>query len=167
MSDFDPEQLAGEVLAFIAERDSLQLATHDKHNHLNISYAPFAVVDDHFYILISQLARHCNNLLEVPELSLMLIEDESQCKNPFARRRLTYQSVARAVERDTEQWNEGMNALTERFGPFVRQLSALGDFVLFRLSARDGLFIKGFGRAFSLANKGLAEVLQLVGKDNR
>ena len=167
MSDYDPKQLAEEILAFIAERDSIQLATRDKSNHLNISYAPYAVVGEHFYILISQLAQHCNNLLDVPELSLMLIEDEAQCKNPFARKRLTYQSVARRIDRDSELWDEGIEALTTRFGPFVKQLAALGDFIMFRLTARDGLYIKGFGRAFSLSDKSLADVLHLVGRDNR
>ncbi|WP_428240070.1 HugZ family protein [Gynuella sp.] len=167
MTDVDPEQLSAEIRTFISKRTSLQLATHDKHKQLNVSYAPFAVMGEQFYILISQLARHCSNLQEVPESSIMLIEDETQCHNPFARKRLIYQVSAHSIERGSASWDEGMAALIERFGPFAKQLSSLADFELFRLKVKDGQYVKGFGRAFSLTGNDLSEVDDLMGQDKK
>src|SRR5574343_191925 len=98
------ERLQGRLQPEIREfRDTcrtLQLATVDADGQPNASYAPFVLLEDGYYVLISTIARHARNLLQVPRVSLMLIEDESTSRELFARKRLTFDARADKVERD-------------------------------------------------------------------
>lgn len=55
-------------------------------------------------MLISHIARHARNLEVNPQVSIMMIEDETEAKQLFARKRLTFDAVASMVERDSELW---------------------------------------------------------------
>ncbi|NRD73208.1 heme utilization protein HutZ [Shewanella sp. VB17] len=152
------EKLLSEIESFKAERSTLQLATQDKAGVPNASYAPFALADDGFYILVSQLARHGTNLMESSLVSVMLLEDETEAKTIFARKRLTFDAVAELVERDSEAFTKGVAALSTRFGEMIDNLSQLTDFNLFKLNPKKGLYVKGFGQAFSLSGSELLDV---------
>lgn len=152
------EKLLPEIERFKTERSTLQLATQDAAGVPNASYAPFALADDGFYILVSELARHGTNLKESPSVSVMLLEDESEAKTVFARKRLTFDAVAELVARDSELFTKGVAALSERFGEMIDNLSQLKDFNLFKLSPQQGLYVKGFGQAFSLTGNELLDV---------
>ena len=94
------EKLLPEIEEFKAQRSTLQLATQDADGVPNASYAPFALADDGFYILVSELARHGTNLQASDKLSVMLVEDESESKSVFARKRLTFDATAEVVARE-------------------------------------------------------------------
>ena len=152
------EKLLPEIEAFKASRSSLQLATKNAAGVPNASYAPFALADDGFYILVSELARHGTNLRESSQVSVMLVEDESQAKTIFARKRLTFDAHASLVARETEAFAKGVAALSARFGEMIENLSVLKDFNLFKLTPHHGLYVKGFGQAFSLTGSELLDV---------
>ncbi len=101
------ERLLPEIESFKAERSTLQLATQNKAGVPNASYAPFALADDGFYILVSELARHGVNLKESSMVSVMLLEDETEAKSVFARKRLTFDAVAELVARDSLGFDKG------------------------------------------------------------
>ncbi|MGS0673703.1 heme utilization protein HutZ [Shewanella sp. 0m-4] len=152
------DKLLPEIEAFKAERSTLQLATQDANGVPNASYAPFALADDGFYILVSELARHGTNLKAVNRLSVMLLEDEAEAKSVFARKRLTFDATAELVDRESEVFTKGVAALSARFGEMIDNLASLGDFNLFKLNPHHGLYVKGFGQAFSLSGAELLEV---------
>ncbi|MGU3843095.1 pyridoxamine 5'-phosphate oxidase family protein, partial [Vibrio diabolicus] len=97
-------RLGPEIKEFRQERRTLQLATVDAEGRPNVSYAPYVHNQEGYFVLISKIARHARNLLENPNVSLMMIEDEESSKQLFARKRLTFDAVANVVERDTEMW---------------------------------------------------------------
>ncbi|MGI2039644.1 heme utilization protein HutZ [Shewanella frigidimarina] len=152
------EKLLPEIEEFKAQRSTLQLATQDADGVPNASYAPFALADDGFYILVSELARHGTNLQASDKLSVMLVEDESESKSVFARKRLTFDATAEVVARDSETFTKGVAALSARFGEMIDNLAALKDFNLFKLNPHHGLYVKGFGQAFSLSGAELLDV---------
>ncbi len=152
------EKLLPEIEEFKASRSSLQLATKNVSGVPNASYAPFALADDGFYILVSELARHGTNLKESSKVSVMLIEDESEAKTIFARKRLTFDAHASIVDRETEVFTKGVAALSARFGEMIDNLSILKDFNLFKLTPHHGLYVKGFGQAFSLTGSELLDI---------
>ena len=76
-------KLLPEIEEFKRARSTLQLATQDASGIPNASYAPFALADDGFYILVSELARHGTNLKASNILSVMLVEDENEAKSVF------------------------------------------------------------------------------------
>jgi len=152
------EKLLPEIEEFKAQRSTLQLATQDADGVPNASYAPFALADDGFYILVSELARHGTNLKASKKLSVMLVEDESESKSVFARKRLTFDATAEIVARDSETFTKGVAALSNRFGEMIDNLAALNDFNLFKLNPHQGLYVKGFGQAFSLSGAELLDI---------
>ncbi len=109
-------RLEPEIKEFRQERQTLQLATVDADGRPNVSYAPFVQNQEGYFVLISKIARHARNLLENPQVSLMMIEDEEGAKQLFARKRLTFDAVASVIERDTQLWHQVITQMEERFG---------------------------------------------------
>lgn len=127
---------------------TLQLATVDSQGIPHISYAPFVRQDEHFFIYLSQLASHTEFLQQTPKASLMIIRDEAQSQNLFARERII-------VEADVEVLDQVANDtvlshMEASLGGTVALLRSLPDFILFRLSAVSARYIAGFGKAFQL-----------------
>lgn len=154
-------RLAPEIQEFRDSRKTLQLATVDKEGKPNVSYAPFVLQEDGYYVLISEIARHARNLAENPAVSLMMVEDEDTAKQLYARKRLTFDANVEVVERDTEKWNAAIAGLKERFGEIIDGLSTLQDFKLFRFIPQQGLFVKGFGQAFQVSGDDLIDFVHL------
>ncbi|PCD89364.1 Pyridoxamine 5'-phosphate oxidase [Vibrio mediterranei] len=154
-------RLGPEIKEFRQERKTIQLATVDEEGRPNVSYAPYVQNQDGYFVLISQIARHARNLEKNPDVSLMMIEDESDSKQLFARKRLTFDAVASIVERDTEQWQAVIAQMQDRFGEIIDGLSQLQDFILFNLKAEQGLFVKGFGQAYQVSGDDLVDFVHL------
>ncbi|MGR5298345.1 heme utilization protein HutZ [Vibrio mediterranei] len=154
-------RLGPEIKEFRQERKTIQLATVDEEGRPNVSYAPYVQNQDGYFVLISQIARHARNLEKNPNVSLMMIEDESDSKQLFARKRLTFDAVASTVERDTEQWQAVIAQMQDRFGEIIDGLSQLQDFILFNLKAEQGLFVKGFGQAYQVSGDDLVDFVHL------
>ncbi|APC89333.1 heme utilization protein HutZ [Vibrio parahaemolyticus] len=154
-------RLGPEIKEFRQERRTLQLATVDSEGRPNVSYAPYVQNQEGYFVLISQIARHARNLLENPNVSLMMIEDEDSSKQLFARKRLTFDAVATVVERDTEMWQLVVGQMKARFGDIIDGLSQLEDFELFNLKAEKGLFVKGFGQAYQVSGDDLVDFVHL------
>ncbi len=156
----NPEETLGQLLN---QAKTLQLATLDALGEPSISYAPF-VQDDagHFYIFVSLLSNHTQEMLQHPQLSILLIEDEQDARQIFARTRASYRCTAQVVERAAVEYAPLLDAMEVRFGNVMGLLRGLGDFVMFRLVPQSGRFVMGFGQAFVLAGEGLRE-LQHIG----
>lgn len=154
-------RLGPEIKEFRQECRTLQLATVDAEGRPNVSYAPYVQNQEGYFVLISKIARHARNLLENPNVSLMMIEDEESSKQLFARKRLTFDAVANVVERDTEMWHQVVGQMKERFGEIIDGLSQLEDFVLFNLKPESGLFVKGFGQAYQVSGDDLVDFVHL------
>lgn len=145
--------------ALLENTRTLQLATLDSQGLPAISYTPFVRDDSgRFYIFISELASHTQDLLRQPKAAVMLIEDEQETRQIFARTRVTWQCVAEPVGRDTAVFPQILDTMERRFGNVISLLRGLGDFMLFRLQPQSGRFVMGFGKAFVLAGEGLQEL---------
>ncbi|MGD8116130.1 heme utilization protein HutZ [Vibrio sp. TRT 29B02] len=154
-------RLEPEIKEFRQARRTLQLATVDENGRPNVSYAPYVQNQDGYFVLISEIARHARNLQVNPSVSIMMIEDEGDSKQLFARKRLTFDAIASVVERDSKQWNLVIAQMKERFGEIIDGLSQLQDFVLFNLKAEQGLFVKGFGQAYQVSGDDLVDFVHL------
>ncbi|MCK3655202.1 heme utilization protein HutZ [Pasteurellaceae bacterium Macca] len=154
-------RLGPEIQALKQQVKTIALATVDQAGNPNVSYAPFVINNGEYQVLISTIARHARNLLDVPKVSLMLIEDESASREIFARRRLTFDATARVVERHSPEWESSILALKARHGELVDQLAQLEDFKLFCFKPEQGLFVKGFGKAFQVSTDDLVSFVHL------
>lgn len=154
-------RLGPEIQELKAQCKTIMLATVGSDGNPNVSYAPFAISNGEYQVFISTIARHARNLQDVPKVSLMLIEDESKSRQIFARRRLSFDATARVVERETNEWKEGIAALKARQGNLIDELSRMKDFHLFSFKPTQGLFVKGFGQAFQVSNDDLVSFVHL------
>lgn len=140
--------VAPKVKELIDRTKSVILATVDAEGNPNSSYAPFVQVGNTFYILVSFMARHTKNLSEGRKTSVMFIEDESATKQIYARERLTIETTASQIERDSEIWNTVVATLKENHGKVVDVISEMGDFILIALQPVKGSYVNGFGSAY-------------------
>jgi putative heme iron utilization protein len=147
-----------DISTLIESRKSLLIASLNNHNLPEISATPFIKKGLKFYVFISELSSHTQNLKAYSKLSVMLIEDEQDTKNPFARKRLSYECVASIIAKNTENWQTLLDAFEERQGKTVSLLKQLPDFHLFELTAILGNYIEGFGKAYRLSGENLEHI---------
>ncbi|NGN96443.1 heme utilization protein HutZ [Grimontia sp. S25] len=154
-------RLGPEIQEFRDSRNTLQLGTVDKEGKPHTSYAPFAFSEMGYYILVSDLATHGQNLKHRKAVSIMMIEDESEARSIFARRRLSFDTNAELIERDSEHWTTAIQVMRDRLGEMIDNLSQLGDFNLYRLNPVIGRYVKGFGQAFDVSGEDMLSVIHL------
>ena len=159
-------KLLPEIEAFKQSQHCLMLATVDSHHQPNVSYTPYALADGSFYIMVSDLAKHGQNLKVNPKLSVMMVEDEQQTQAIYGRKRLTFEVSARRIDRAQSEFMTGVQALVARFGEMPEQLSQLADFNLYQLTPQHGLFVKGFAQAFEVSGADLTAVTWATGDNN-
>ncbi len=150
--------------ALIDSRKSLILASLNNENLPEASATPFLKSGDRFYIFISDLASHTQNIKQNPKLSIMLIEDELEAKNAFARKRLSYECQATIIEKTHANWAIILDKFEEKQGKTVSMLKLLPDFHLVELTTISGNYIEGFGKAYRLTGEGLQQAVLQTGK---
>lgn len=96
----------------------------------------------------------------------MLIEDEQNASQIFARIRLSYNCNVEVVERADECYETILNTMEKRFGNIVEMLRSLPDFVLFQLKPTSGRLVMGFGQAFDLTGEKLQKFLPVKPKSS-
>ncbi len=156
-----------EVESFLETFQALVMASLTPEGSPHASTAPYVRVENDFYILISTVAQHGRNLLSSPTVSLLFVEDESQCLQPFARKRVTIEAVVSEVSRDDDTYSIVIERLKTHFDvDLVTSLTQMGDFHLFKLSPKSGSVVMGFGRAYRL-DENLEIMTQIMGQHQK
>lgn len=109
------------------------------------SYAPYVFENQHYYFLISKIAKHYTNLVNNSNASIMFIEDESKTPNIFFRKRLSY---AVSTELDIKD-DSVKEAFVNRFGDMANMLFKM-DFVIVKCIIENGRLIIGPGQAYDI-----------------
>lgn len=163
MAQFD--EILAAYQAFPERRQSLMLSTVNPNGTPHASYAPF-VRDEagKLYIYVSGLSAHTQNLEQQGQVSVLLIDDEAETQQMFARNRLTYDCQVQPLERDTLQWQSITSRFESRFGNIVQMLRQLGDFQVFQLTPYAGRFVVGFGAAYDIDPDNPSQLVQVKGK---
>jgi putative heme iron utilization protein len=138
---------------------SALLSTINADGSPQASYAPF-VMDETYqiYIFTSGLSAHTHNLLRTGQVSLLLIEDEADASQIFARQRLTYDCQAQVLPRHAPEWEAIADSFEVRFGQIIQMLRSLEDFQIFCLSPQAGCFVMGFGAAYTVNPHNLSQL---------
>jgi len=152
-----------EVESFLEIFQTLIMASLTPEGEPHASTAPYVRMGTDFYILISTVAQHGRNLLVNPKVSLLFVEDESQCVQPFARKRVTIEANVTEITREDEQFGQAIERFSAHFdSELVTSLTQMGDFHLFRLSPKSGSVVMGFGKAYRL-DENLEVQTQIMG----
>lgn len=152
----DHDKLQLDYLNFPTRVKTLVLSTVNDQASPHASYAPFVVDENrHFYIYVSQLSAHTTHLLASKSAAIMLIEDEAQTVQMFARKRLTYECTCQRVSRNTKQWKSLITQFEEKFGNIMLTLRSLTDFEMIKLVPHSGRYVAGFGAAHEVDSNDL------------
>lgn len=154
-----PEQLLAELKS---KRQSVLLSTIGEQGDPHSGYTPFIENDGDVLVFVSQLALHTRDMLSDPRVSVMMIDDESDTSQIFARTRATYQCRAKRIHREDEHYEPLLKQFQARHGKMISLLRQLPDFVLFRLSPHQGRFVMGFGKAYELTGENFDQFEQVT-----
>lgn len=141
------------ILELITTQKSLHLSTLNADGFPQASYAPyyFDKQSQQFFVMLSGLSAHTDNLINKPIGSIMIIADESASQQIFARQRVNYQINAVIVEDEMDK-DIITGAMLERFGEIISTLTSLPDFRIFALQPNNGVYVQGFGGAFNIVS---------------
>ena len=148
---------------FFKSRKTLILSTQSKEGIIETSVAPFVFADGVFYIYISELAKHTQNLIQqlhsfdvkpglndnLSQVSGLLLSDEAQTEQLFARERITLQLNVSEVSKESKRYQTIVSLFSKEFGEVVTMLKSLPDFHMFALRTIKGGYVRGFGQAFA------------------
>lgn len=154
--DFD--QVREQYNAMAEQFDTLLLGSSSADNKPLSSYAPFLKQGNDYFVFISELASHTQNLQSNPQCSVLFIQDEKEAKHLFARQRLTLECEVVEVDRHTERFEQVMDGFVVKFGKFMSMMREMQDFHLFRLSPVSGNYVAGFAQAYELSGDDLSQV---------
>lgn len=154
-------EIVESILKLINTQQSLFLSTLDRQGNPSASYAPYLCIEKEsaFYIFISDLSEHTQQLLDNPIASVLIAADEQNTQQIFARHRLTYRVKADCLGQAALKRQAVLLLMQQRFGSIMDVLSGLSDFKLFKLTAQQGRYVKGFGNAF-IIEQGLTSHIQ-------
>lgn len=124
------------------------LSTMTKNGEVDTSYSPYFFDGNDYYILISDLAPHSQNMKDNSNISFLIIDDESNTKNIYARRRLSFHATTSIVERESELFDNIIDQLAKRVSKMVYMLAEMKDFNLFKIRPTVGRLVLGFGKTY-------------------
>ena len=124
-----------------------------------VSMVTFATARNGSLILhVSRLATHTQDMLDNPEVSLLITESEAVGKMPQALARATVQGRAKMLDRDSEKYADAREIYLSRF-PDAAPLFEFSDFSIFVIEPVSARFIAGFGKAVTVTGDDFATAL--------
>lgn len=144
----DQEVVLGNFQQLLSDIDTLVLATVDSDGTPNASVVPYLHCEGSFYILTSGLSEHTQHLLSEKDIGVLVLRDEQDTRNIFARERISMRCAVAQVTENQEEILDGMEA---QLGKTVGLLRTLPDFTLFQLIPKSVRYVAGFGKAYTVS----------------
>ncbi len=109
-----------------------------------------------FYLHLSRLAVHTQNLQAEARASLMIAQPDRGTGDPQALPRVSLQATAEALAKDSSECAAAQARYIEKF-PESAPIFDLADFDLYRLTPHEGRFIAAFGRILRVSAEHLRQ----------
>ena len=103
-----------------------------------------------FYIHVSRLAWHTQDMLQNPRVALSVAETDDRREDPFTLARVTVRGEALQISNVDSSFEQMKSAWLTRF-PKQAINFELADFSFWRIAPRDARFVAGFGRIHNLS----------------
>ena len=127
-----------------------------------VSMVTYAAAKDGSLILhVSRLAAHTQDMLDNPDVSLLITESEAVGKMPQALARVTVQGRAKMLDRDSQEHTDAREIYLSRF-PDAASLFEFADFNIFIIEPVSARVIAGFGQAVTISAEDLAAALSVA-----
>ena len=131
-----------------------------------LSMTPFAVMPDGsgLVIHVSRLATHTNDMLEHPQVAMMVMGQPGSSESPLALPRLSLQGLAHPCSPDDSAYGAAKAAYLRRL-PDSEELFSFGDFSLFTVTVQSARLVAGFGRAHAISAAQFAQAFAASDND--
>jgi putative heme iron utilization protein len=103
-----------------------------------------------FYVHLSQLAFHTQNILSNPNVSLMICQPETLSNNPQTLARISINGIINAINSSNNDYEKIKDNFLMK-NPKSKLYFNLGDFILFKLIVQNARFVAGFGQTYNLS----------------
>ena len=145
--------------------DSCQslVITVSDNDHPDIGYAPYIYKDKYFYIFSSELSSHIKLLINKKVGTFMLIKDEQDSKNIWARVRMKFQAKVSIISRSDTDFHKITDIISNKHGNTIDIIREFKDFHLIKIIPIKGTIITGFGSAYNLIGKSLEVKSKIMG----
>jgi putative heme iron utilization protein len=121
-----------------------------------VSMVPYAVGrDGNFVLHVSRLAAHTGDMIDNPDVSLLITESETPEKMPQELARVTVQGRAEMLGRDSAKYTAVREGYLSRF-PDAAPLFEFSDFNIFIIKPLSARVIAGFGQAVTITGEDFA-----------
>jgi putative heme iron utilization protein len=101
-----------------------------------VAYA-FAEDFSAFYIHVSKLGKHTNDMEKEPRVSLLITETDDRRADPQTLARVSIRGIAEILPRANPDYSRVKNIYLQRF-PEAEQLFSLGDFNIWKITPKGG-----------------------------
>lgn len=124
----------------------------------SVSMVTYAVSEDFsaFYLHISHLAQHTQDMQKDKHVSLMMAEPDDGRDDPQTLARVTLRGNAEILPIGIPGYMPARNLYLARF-PRSESMFEFGDFDLWRILPKGGRYVAGFAKAFNLTADSLME----------
>lgn len=116
-----------------------------------VSLVPYATAADFasFYIHISRLALHTQDILKDPRVGLMIAEADSGEKDPQTLARVSILGQAVEIHPTEAEYPAAREAYLSKY-PQAGPNFMLGDFSIYRITVASARYVANFGKIFNL-----------------
>ena len=153
--------MAKNLNEFLEQIKSLTISSLDENGYPFSSYAPYVKYNNKYYVYLSLMAKHSSNLTQNKIASIFFCEDEQDCKNIFAKKRVSIQCETLKLAQNTQNEEEILNEFKAKFSEeMVKKKKKMGDFYLFEFTPFYGEAVFGFGKAYNLGGENFEEFVQ-------
>ena len=129
----------------------------------DIGYAPYIYKDNYFYIFSSELSSHIRLLINKKVGTFMLIKDEKDTTNIWARVRMKFQAKVSIIRRNVSDFQEITDVISNKHGNTIDIIREFKDFHLIKITPKQGTIITGFGSAYNLIGRSLEVTSKIMG----
>jgi putative heme iron utilization protein len=116
----------------------------------DLGYAPYIFYENYYYIFVSELSTHVKLLLKKNVGTFMIINDETNSQNIWARIRLKFSAKIEVIIRESEDFGIICEKIRYKHGKTMNLIKQFSDFHLIKIIPSRGTFIFGFGNAYNL-----------------
>ncbi|MDA9639556.1 hypothetical protein N9T38_00770 [SAR116 cluster bacterium] len=155
MTDFNLADLEKQRDSILKSGQTLIIAAQDSGGFPQMGVTPTIRMNGHFYIYPSRLSAHVRAMLAAGEAQFLIIEDEGNAQNIWARKRIKFDSDIIEIKRKSDEFNEASKAFSKAHGPTMDLIRDFTDFHLLKLLPREGVMVLGFAKAFALSGLNL------------
>jgi hypothetical protein len=150
MKKYTNQEIIHEFEIFCQDKESLIISTTNEDKSPLTNYSPFVEKNDCFYICVSSLLPHYENIVRDKKAHVFIIEDESKASHVYARKRLYFDVVCETVNKEEEIFQ----LFDKKYKDKLSFLRSMKDFKILKLLPEEKSLVLGFGAAYILNNEG-------------